>query len=61
MSQHVNLSAAAVVDNASPAESMPLVLSSEALFQGRQEIVIRHDGQDYRLRITRMNKMILTK
>lgn len=35
--------------------------SSDALFQGRQEIVIRHDGQDYRLRITRMNKMILTK
>lgn len=38
----------------------PLWLS-DALFQGRQEIVIRHDGQDYRLRITRMNKMILTK
>jgi hemin uptake protein HemP len=36
-------------------------MQSGALFQGRQEIVIRHDGQDYRLRITRMNKMILTK
>lgn len=61
MSLHVNLPAMAVADNASPAEAAPLVLSSAALFQGRQEIVIRHEGQDYRLRITRMNKMILTK
>jgi hemin uptake protein HemP len=34
---------------------------SDELFQGRNEIVIRHDGQDYRLRITRQNKLILTK
>lgn len=61
MSQHVNLPAMAVTDNALSAELAPLVLSSETLFNGRQEIVIRHEGQDYRLRITRMNKMILTK
>lgn len=36
-------------------------LSSQALFQGAPEVVIRHDGQDYRLRITRQNKLILTK
>jgi hemin uptake protein HemP len=51
----------AVTDNALSAELAPLVWSSETLFNGRQEIVIRHEGQDYRLRITRMNKMILTK
>lgn len=37
------------------------VAQSAHLFQGRQEIVIRHDGQDYRLRVTRQNKLILTK
>lgn len=36
-------------------------MQSAALFLGRQEVVIRHDGQDYRLRITRQNKLILTK
>lgn len=36
-------------------------LSSQALFQGTLEVLIRHDGQDYRLRITRQNKLILTK
>lgn len=37
------------------------VLASETLFAGRREVVIRHDGHDYRLRITRQNKLILTK
>lgn len=37
------------------------VLQSSELFQGRSEIVIQHEGQEYRLRITRQNKMILTK
>lgn len=41
-------------------DTTPVVLSGE-LFQGRQEIVIRHGGHDYRLRITRQNKLILTK
>lgn len=36
-------------------------IPSPELFQGGQEVVIRHDGQDYRLRITRQNKLILTK
>lgn len=31
------------------------------LFQGRREIVIHHDGQEYRLRITQQNKLTLTK
>lgn len=31
------------------------------LFKGRQEVLIEHAGQTYRLRITRQNKLILTK
>jgi len=34
---------------------------SQMLFAGKQEIVIEHDGQAYKLRITRQNKLILTK
>ncbi len=37
------------------------VVESKQLFQGGQEVVIRHAGTDYRLRITRQNKLILTK
>lgn len=36
-------------------------LSSVALFRGRREIVILHRGQEYRLRITKADKLILTK
>ncbi len=37
------------------------VIDSVSLFQGRKEVVIVHDGHEYRLRITRQNKLILTK
>ena len=36
-------------------------VSAELLFRGAKEIVIRHQGDDYRLRITRNDKLILTK
>jgi hemin uptake protein HemP len=36
-------------------------LASRVLFGERKEIVILHDGEEYRLRITRNNKLILTK
>ena len=36
-------------------------IDSVALFRGHGEIVILHDGQEYRLRITKANKLILTK
>jgi hemin uptake protein HemP len=59
-------------DRTSPAKSeMPIQaadgnfanqpLASRALFGERKEIVILHDGEEYRLRITRNNKLILTK
>jgi len=36
-------------------------LDSAALFAGGREIVIRHAGSEYGLRITRTDKLILTK
>ena len=36
------------------------IVSSE-LFRGRREIVIVHRGQEYRLHITKADKLILTK
>ncbi len=34
---------------------------ADHLFQGRQEILIDHKGETYRLRITKNGKLILTK
>ncbi|WP_131111024.1 hemin uptake protein HemP [Sulfuricystis thermophila] len=36
-------------------------IDSRELFAGRKEILIRHEGEIYRLRLTRQNKLILTK
>lgn len=36
-------------------------LSTEDLFHGKKEILIDHEGEVYRLRITRRNKLILQK
>lgn len=36
-------------------------LTSGELFGGVQEILIEHAGQEYRLRITRQGKLLLTK
>lgn len=38
----------------------PRGIDSAALFDGAQEIVIRHAGREYRLRRTRLDKLILT-
>lgn len=38
-----------------------LRLESTSLFQGGREVVIIHEEQEYRLRITRNGKLILTK
>jgi len=37
------------------------VVDSRVLLDHTQEIRIKHDGQEYRLRLTRNNKLILTK
>jgi hemin uptake protein HemP len=39
----------------------PTVLDSVRLFNGRRELIIQHHGEQYRLRITRQEKLILTK
>lgn len=36
-------------------------IPTDFLFQGSQEILISHNGEHYRLRITRNGKLILTK
>jgi hemin uptake protein HemP len=36
------------------------VLDSATLFKGAAEVVIRHAGREYRLRKTRLDKLILT-
>ncbi|MHB1186803.1 hemin uptake protein HemP [Thiobacillus sp.] len=48
---------------AAPADpaSRPAIIPAELLFQGSQEILIGHNGETYRLRITRNGKLILTK
>jgi hemin uptake protein HemP len=37
------------------------VLESSDIFRGASEIVIRHDGAVYRMKITRQGKLILNK
>lgn len=37
------------------------VVDSVALMNGRRELVIRHNDQTYRLRVTASEKLILTK
>ncbi|OJY30749.1 MAG: hemin uptake protein HemP [Rhodobacterales bacterium 65-51] len=39
----------------------PGIIPTDLLFQGNQEILISHNGEHYRLRITRNGKLILTK
>jgi hemin uptake protein HemP len=36
-------------------------VASEALLQGRKIVFIQHEGERYRLQLTRNNKLILTK
>ena len=38
-----------------------LLLKAETLFAGKREIAIEFNGEIYRLRITRNEKLILTK
>jgi len=37
------------------------IVESAALFDGQNEVLILHNGEQYRLRITRQDKLILTK
>jgi hemin uptake protein HemP len=44
-----------------PAVPKPRRLKVSELLAGEREVVLEHDGQDYRLRITANGKLILTK
>jgi hemin uptake protein HemP len=46
---------------AAASEELPKTVSTQELFEGEREICIEHDGELYRLRITRRNKLILQK
>jgi hemin uptake protein HemP len=39
----------------------PVTLDAATLFGGRPEIRLLHRGQEYRLRVTKQGKLILTK
>jgi hemin uptake protein HemP len=39
----------------------PLEMDSQVLMGGRKEMLIRHAGEVYRLRVTAQGKLILTK
>lgn len=52
-----------VKDNAADKaqESKNRVIASADLFAGYRELVIKHAGDEYRLRLTSQGKLILTK
>ena len=45
----------------SSADSKRLTLRTAELFKGDREVLIEHNGETYRLRITRGGKLILNK
>lgn len=44
-----------------PPDSKMRIFGSEELFAGGREIAIRHNGSQYRLRVTKAGKLLLTK
>ncbi len=61
------LQAGALADSSTPASparqpaAPPAKVDSAQLFEGQRELIIQHQGETYRLRITRHDKLILTK
>ena len=45
----------------SPPGPRPKRIKVSELLQGEREVILEHDSQDYRLRITANGKLILTK
>jgi hemin uptake protein HemP len=58
-SPRVTLTGQSAVNSSEPPE--PRRIDSPTLFDRRREVVIVHQGQEYRLRITKADKLILTK
>lgn len=61
MASNVNtLNAAPLGALAAPAIDPVRRITSEFLMQDRREVEIEHSGKIYRLRVTQLNKLILT-
>ncbi|MDB5971760.1 MAG: hemP [Hydrocarboniphaga sp.] len=59
-----SLSATLSLQGRSPHSQRPAPqprLKSQDLFRGTHELIIEHQGQEYRLRLTRNDKLILNK
>ncbi len=52
---------AGVVRETSEAGPVEVRIASSELFRGQRDIVILHRGREYRLHITKADKLILTK
>ncbi len=48
-------------DLGAPAVKPKPTLDSKSLFKGGRELIIQHEGQEYRLLITKAGKLILNK
>ncbi|MEY3884222.1 MAG: Hemin uptake protein hemP [Pseudomonadota bacterium] len=53
--------ASAFVDLNESREELNEKLTSEVMFCGKKMLVIKHAGEEYQLRLTNQNKLILTK
>jgi hemin uptake protein HemP len=56
----VDLKQASLRKDGDATERPPLRVTSEALLDSRKELVILHNGREYRLRLTQTGKLILT-
>ena len=54
-------SAESSAESARAGRGSPRKIDSEILLQHEREIVIVHRGQEYHLRVTKLDKLILTK
>lgn len=61
MAHRLDRAETALERRASGAAGGPRRIDSDALFRDERQIVIVHRGQEYRLRITKADKLILTK
>lgn len=50
-----------VVERGEASDSAERAVHSDALLQGHSHISIKHNGETYQLRATRLGKLILTK
>jgi len=59
--EEVEASASAKTPAGKPDRPRLRRVCSAELFQGRQDVIIIHNEEEYHLRITRLGKLILTK